>query len=714
MLSKEDFIKKNKLIDDIIIQLKKEFVGIHKQIDEIMGVVRTWYLFPDLQTRPVVVNLWGMTGTGKTQLTKRITEMLDMEEDLIYFNFASISECTSWDIENQIEEETTTSGSKHIIVYDEFQYANTLDPSSGCEVDKRTALKPFWELLDSGTIRKKYETYVSGKIFEMISYFNRINNNTPIRIVDGVWVNGFDCMKEYDQYIVRKVTNYFSYASLKSEFFNSENTEEKGEMPNYFNNSEKKSRFNFKEKDFFLTDFALDTLFTCYSHASKKCITAIEFYTMLSKMDDVEFLSFLIDLSTRSKKGFMMDFSQSIVFIIGNLDEAYQISFDVDPDMSPNQFREITNEMNVVDIKAALRKRFRNEQIARMGNTHIIYPSFSQQDFEDLITMKLNEFNNDAKRLIGKELVFDRSINEILYKEGVYPTHGTRPLFSTVHELVKTPLSSIIQTIMDNNIEEYDVIKYSFDSDKFSLLISVLNKGDEVLSFDIKPTLRLESVRTNNDNPELQCITAVHESGHFVVYSKLTGKMPEKLISKCADSNTGGFLMEDYNSNKIKLSRNDIFNKIKVLLAGHIAERIVFGRNEYTLGSSSDLSKATEMASKMVRLWGMGNGRNSGLYQTTYLTGESPSTLSGMIIKEDSQTDINNQIKMIISSAELEVREILCSDGWHEMFKESAKYLSTHVSMPNEVMRELYDKVSAPDKMNMRDECFYRKAIENM
>lgn len=709
MLSKEDFIKKNKLIDDIIIQLKKEFVGIHKQIDEIMGVVRTWYLFPDLQTRPVVVNLWGMTGTGKTQLTKRITEMLDMEEDLIYFNFASISECTSWDIENQIEEETTTSGSKHIIVYDEFQYANTLDPSTGCEVDKRTALKPFWELLDSGTIKKKYETYVSGKVFEMISYFNRINSNTPISIVDGVWVNGFDCMKEYDQYIVRKVTNYFSYSN-----FNGENTEENDEKPNYFNISEKKSRFQFKEKDFFLTDNALDTLFTCYSYASKKSITAIEFYNMLSKMDDVEFLSFLIDLSTRSKKGFVMDFRQSIVFIIGNLDEAYQISFDVDPDMSPNQFREITNEMNVVDIKAALRKRFRNEQIARMGNTHIIYPSFSQKDFEDLITMKLNEFKNDAKRLIGKELVFDHSINEILYKEGVYPTHGTRPLFSTVHELVKTPLSNIIQTIMDNNIEEYDTIKYSFNYDKFCLLLTVLNKGEEILSFDMKATIRLESVRSNNDNPELQCITAVHESGHFVLYSKLTGKLPEKLISKCADSSTGGFLMEDYNNSKTKLSRNDLYDKIKILIAGHIAERIVFGRTEYTTGASDDLAKATEIASRMVRQYGMGIGRNSGIYQTTYLTTNSPDTLSGMVLREDSQNDINMQIKAIINDAETEVRRTLTSGDWYEMFKESAKYLSKHVSMPKDVMQKLYDKVSEENKKDVRDENFYRNAIDRM
>lgn len=56
---------KEKLIDNAVATLKKEFVGIDKQIDSIMDNLRTWFLFPELQSRPLVISIWGLTGTGR-------------------------------------------------------------------------------------------------------------------------------------------------------------------------------------------------------------------------------------------------------------------------------------------------------------------------------------------------------------------------------------------------------------------------------------------------------------------------------------------------------------------------------------------------------------------------------------------------------------------------------------------------------------------------
>ena len=87
---------KNQLIDDAIVQLKKEFVGIDYQIDTVMDNLRTWFLFPELQERPMIINLFGMSGCGKTQLVKRISELLQIERDYVYFNFAQIDEMNAW------------------------------------------------------------------------------------------------------------------------------------------------------------------------------------------------------------------------------------------------------------------------------------------------------------------------------------------------------------------------------------------------------------------------------------------------------------------------------------------------------------------------------------------------------------------------------------------------------------------------------------------
>jgi len=41
------------------------------------------------------------------------------------------------------------------------------------------------------------------------------------------------------------------------------------------------------------------------------------------------------------------------------------------------------------------------------------------------------------------------------------------------------------------------------------------------------------------------------------------------------------------------------------LFGGRIAEEIVYGEDAVTTGASNDMERATEIAHKMVKLWGM-------------------------------------------------------------------------------------------------------------
>ena len=88
----EEIKRKNEVIDNAIVELKKKYIGVDEQIDEIMSNVRTWYCYPQLQDRPCVINLWGLSGCSKTDSVRTIAKLLDLEEDLIYFNFADINE----------------------------------------------------------------------------------------------------------------------------------------------------------------------------------------------------------------------------------------------------------------------------------------------------------------------------------------------------------------------------------------------------------------------------------------------------------------------------------------------------------------------------------------------------------------------------------------------------------------------------------------------
>ena len=206
--NREKLEKKEKLVDNAIKVLKEEFIGIDEQIDGIMDNIRTWFLFPELQTRPLVISLWGMTGVGKTSLVKRIAELLEIDKDMVYFNFAEIGECSSWEIENELEEKLSNEKSNRMFVYDEFQYAATLD-KHGEEILKKSGLKPFWELLDTGKIRKRDDFWSIRDLQNIIKYMKKINNVCTMKIVNGEWVNANECLKDFDKYDIIQFDQYF-------------------------------------------------------------------------------------------------------------------------------------------------------------------------------------------------------------------------------------------------------------------------------------------------------------------------------------------------------------------------------------------------------------------------------------------------------------------------------------------------------------------------
>lgn len=698
--------KKNKIVDDAISVLKSEFVGIDKQIDEIMDNVRTWYIYPQLQIRPLVINLFGMSGIGKTSLVKRISELLDIEKDYVYFNFASISEQSSWEIENQIEEELANEKSNRMFVYDEFQYAATINPKTGEERDNKSGLKPFWELLDSGLLHKRSDFWNVRTPLKVLEYMTKINIKNKMEIKNGVWTNVQECLVHFKPYDIQKFTEVFNFE------YDSSKIRKEDEGGNLLEEVEDKPKIENQKEElipFFIKEDYLEKIINLYDTTTGKISDKLETYHRLEAMDCDKIIDFITVVYENARKGYDLKFNDSIIFVIGNLDEAYEMSFNINPDMSPDQFRKITEKISVVDIKDALKRRFRNEQIARLGNIHVIYPSFSEQNFKDIIDLSLNAYKKEAFALSGYELAFDDTIKKIIYDEGVYPTHGTRPIFSTVHEIVKSRFPEIIRYICENNlVDSVQQIKYTFDTEKNKVVIlcyDVHGCAITNIEFDIK--LRLKKLRDSDSTDEEQALCALHESGHFVMYAKLFGKMPEKLVSRTTDTNTGGFLMEDIDEVKKKISKRDMLNEIRVLLGGYVAEKLFFGE-EMTSGASNDLYRATQLASRIVRRFGMG----SNVFVSTW--NDAPDDNFGYLINENNQNYINMEIKQIIEEAENEVRFTLLNEEWKKMLKESSLYLCENSAMSKEKMQEIYDKVADTAKIAVRDDNFYHQIIENI
>ncbi len=83
--------QKQALLENAKKILKQEFVGIDTVIDKVIDSLATWYLFPELQDRPFIINLWGMTGVGKTALVVRLAKLLDYDKKFFRYDMGTNS-----------------------------------------------------------------------------------------------------------------------------------------------------------------------------------------------------------------------------------------------------------------------------------------------------------------------------------------------------------------------------------------------------------------------------------------------------------------------------------------------------------------------------------------------------------------------------------------------------------------------------------------------
>ena len=111
-------------------ELKAELFGIDAVIDRVIESLRAWYVMPSLITRPVIVCLWGLTGTGKTQLTRLIAQKLGFYDRFVEVQMDGFSNTTghrSSTISGMLAESSVVEGHPAILVLDEFQRYRTRD-----------------------------------------------------------------------------------------------------------------------------------------------------------------------------------------------------------------------------------------------------------------------------------------------------------------------------------------------------------------------------------------------------------------------------------------------------------------------------------------------------------------------------------------------------------------------------------------------------------
>jgi len=98
-------------------------------------------------------------------------------------------------------------------------------------------------------------------------------------------------------------------------------------------------------------------------------------------------------------------------------------------------------------------------------------------------------------------------------------------------------------------------------------------------------------------------IAAFHEAGHALVSSFSPETEPVRKISIIARGMAAGYTLQVPSEEKKMKTKTQFMSEIATLLGGYSAEKIKFG--QMTTGASNDLTRASELARKIVKEYGM-------------------------------------------------------------------------------------------------------------
>jgi cell division protease FtsH len=97
--------------------------------------------------------------------------------------------------------------------------------------------------------------------------------------------------------------------------------------------------------------------------------------------------------------------------------------------------------------------------------------------------------------------------------------------------------------------------------------------------------------------------TACHEAGHAILSHILPTQDPVRQISIIPSGRALGYTLTPPVEDKYSESKQEMKERIAMMLGGRVAEQMFFG--DYTGGASNDIMRATQVARKMVTVYGM-------------------------------------------------------------------------------------------------------------
>ena len=645
--------QRQQVLDATAATLKAELFGLDAIIDRLMDAVRAWYLLPELVERPVIVCLWGLTGTGKTQLVRRMAQLLGLYDRFVEVQMDGFSNGGQGrdSIASMLGSSAIAQGEPGILLLDEFQRFRTIDRKGEDLPVKR--YQDVWQLLSDGRMAPALGT------------LDRIEMELAYR--------------EYQQ--AEDATD------AANELLDLDDEAER-EKARAKRAQRKISPYNLSVWD------ARDI-----QHALKLATPIAEIMRWTPEQVCERLQAF-----RANPQAWGSDYSKLLIVVTGNLDEMYQgVARRVqDCDTDADVFHEFTQRLSSIDVKQALARRFRPEQVARLGNQHLIFPSLTRAAYERLIAHACEAQLQGVRERLGLDVRLSPALLAALYQNGVFPVQGTRPVFSTVHAVLGPALAQAAVWALGElgKLGELDGLAAAKPVSQLGQLAQSDGAGDArtglavqadapaapplqqanspssdaralhanlQLTLDVSADLKQLVMRLQPASPtwagsssadsgranfgevsghpleksggrpciphdgfstpdtavreqrlplhleldrlrkrahaDFRTLLAVHEAGHGLVYALLNHCAPTEVRINVASFEGGYASYAPRSAESRRMARDELCTT----LAGRVAEQWVFGADAVSTGAEQDLAKATEQAARYHRHWAMGD-----------------------------------------------------------------------------------------------------------
>ena len=234
-----------------------------------------------------------------------------------------------------------------------------------------------------------------------------------------------------------------------------------------------------------------------------------------------------------------------------------------------------------------------------------------------------------------------------------------------------------------------------------ALLAARRNKdavGMEELEESIERVMAGPQRRSRAISPKEKKVVAYHESGHALLslYLKDVVDPLHKVSIVPRGVAALGYTLQRPTEDRYLIKKNELLGRIKVLLGGRIAEKLVF--NEVTTGAHNDLEVATAIARRMVCQYGMSDRLGNVVWEHP---GSMPMwDVDGYVERlysTETGREIDEEVKKIIDEAYREAEAIL-KEHIDELHRLANYLLEKETLSVDEVKRLLGMEDSTPEE----------------